>query len=299
MNRSRTCTNPTTSSFDPRTTGNRECGASPAIRAAAEIGSEASRNTTSVRGTSTSRSCRSPAANTSSISLRSSGVSDSWEATKPRSSCSLMLSREVFGSPPSNRTTTSVHLDSSQMTGCVIRAIRFSDGATSSAVPSARCSASRLGANSPTTRVTKEIKIVTPRKPSAEATPEDMPASRNPLVASLDSVTAPNAEDSNAVTVTPICTEARKRLGLATSRATAAPRRPAVANARTWPSRSDTNASSAATNNPSKMIRASTMPTLISVVTAYRLPGTGGGTPDYSARPSASLRLCRPSGSAS
>ena len=56
-----------------------------------------------------------------------------------------------LGSPPSSRTTTLVERDSSQITGRVIRASRSSVGAASSAMPSARCSASRLGASSPRT----------------------------------------------------------------------------------------------------------------------------------------------------
>ena len=112
----------------------------------------ASRKATSVRGSITSRSWRSPAAKTSSMSLRSSLVSDSWAATRPRSSSSLMASRWLFGSPPSRRTTTSVLLDSSQMTGRNSTAIRSSSGANSIATRSGRCSASRLGASSLKTR---------------------------------------------------------------------------------------------------------------------------------------------------
>ena len=78
-------------------------------------------------------------------------------------------------------------------------------------------------------------------------------------------MTAPNALDSSAVDVTPIWTADRKRLGLETSRATAAPRRPVSASARTWLSRKETSAISAATNTPSMMISSRTMPMLSSV----------------------------------
>ena len=89
----------------------------------------ASRKATSVRGSITSRSWRSPAAKTSSMSLRSSLVSDSCAATMSRSSSSVMASPCEFGSPPSSRTTTSVLLDSSQMTGRDSVAMRSSAGA--------------------------------------------------------------------------------------------------------------------------------------------------------------------------
>jgi hypothetical protein len=94
---------------------------------------EASRKSTSVRGIITSRSWRSPAANTSSMSLRSSVVSDSCAATSPRSSSSVMLSRCSCGSSPSSRTTALVLRLSSQITGRASVAMRSRVGPTTCA----------------------------------------------------------------------------------------------------------------------------------------------------------------------
>ena len=55
------------------------------------------------------------------------------------------------------RTTRLVECDSSQITGRKNDAIRFSGGAKRVAAASVRCNASRLGASSPSTRVTNEI----------------------------------------------------------------------------------------------------------------------------------------------
>ena len=151
MNRSRTCAKPTTSSSSRPTTGNRDQLESATSLAARLAVMEASRNFTSVRGVMTSRTSRSPARKTSSISRRSSLVSDSWAATRSRSSSWLIDSPLILGSPPRRRTRTSVDFDSSQMSGRKRVAIAFSGAATSSAQPSARCSASRLGVSSPTT----------------------------------------------------------------------------------------------------------------------------------------------------
>ncbi len=96
--------------------------------------------------------------------------------------------------------------------------------------------------------------------PVADASPEPQPCRIRNFFASSDSVTAPNALDSSAVDVTPICTAARKRFGSPTSLATAAPRRPVSARPRTWLSRSETSAISAATKTPSMTIRSRTIP---------------------------------------
>ncbi len=147
-----------------------------------------------MRGTITSLTDRSPAAKTSSMSRRSSLVSDSCAATSPRSSSSLIASRPASGSPPSSRTTTSVDFDSSQMTGRKNVAIRLSGGAKKLAAASVRCSASRLGASSPSTSVTNEMSSVTPTMPMTPARPVLTPVSGSGRVfASSDSVTAPNA----------------------------------------------------------------------------------------------------------
>ena len=159
------------------------------------------------------------------------------------------------------------------MTGRKNPAMRLSGGANSLAAPSVRCRASRFGASSPTTRVTNVINKVTPTTPVAAANPSLQPWSTRKVLASSDRVTAPNALDSRAVVVTPICTAARNRFGSLTSRATIAPRRPDSARARTWPSRNETSAISVATNRPSMTISSKTMPMLISVapVTLARL----------------------------
>ena len=108
----------------------------------------------------TSRICRSPASNTSSTICRSSAPSVSDPETSSRISASVICSRCAPGSPPTSRTTTLVDADSSQMTGRASLAIRSTVGATASEIDSARCSASRLGASSPTTSDTYEMNSV-------------------------------------------------------------------------------------------------------------------------------------------
>ena len=112
---------------------------------------DASRKATSVRGVITSRTSRSPARKTSSMSRRSSLLSDSCAATRSRSSSWLIDSPLTFGSPPSRRTSTSVDFESSQMTGRESVAIVFSGAATISEKPSDRCRARRFGVSSPAT----------------------------------------------------------------------------------------------------------------------------------------------------
>ena len=60
----------------------------------------------------------------------------------------------AFGSPPSSRTTTSVDTDSSQITGRISAGEPVEGRRDRPAVASARCSAIRFGASSPTTSVT-------------------------------------------------------------------------------------------------------------------------------------------------
>ena len=91
-NRSRTCTNPTTSSSSRPATGKRDQLESATCLAARLAVIDASRKATSVRGVITSRTSRSPARNTSSISRRSSLVSDSCAATRSRSSSWVIAS---------------------------------------------------------------------------------------------------------------------------------------------------------------------------------------------------------------
>ena len=151
-NRSRTCTKPTTSSWSRPATGKRDQLESATCLAARLAVIEASRKATSVRGVMTSRTSRSPARKTSSISRRSSLLRDSCAATRSRSSSWLIDSPLCLGSPPKSRTRTLVDFDSSQMTGRESLAIALSGAATSSEKPSARCRASRFGVSSPTTR---------------------------------------------------------------------------------------------------------------------------------------------------
>ena len=133
----------------------------------------AGRNSTSVLGTSTSRICRLPASNTSLTICRSSGLSDWFPASTSRSSCSVITPRPAAGSPPSNLTTTLVDFESSQTRGRASVAIRSSSGAAMSETRSERCSASRLGASSPRTRVKKEIASVTTTTEMTDAAPAD------------------------------------------------------------------------------------------------------------------------------
>ncbi len=111
-------------------------------------------NSTSVRGSITSLRWRLPAVNTSSIRSRSSLVSSWWPTTMSLSSSVVIAARSAWGLPPRSRTTPSVDLDSTQITGRDSEASRSRKGATSSERPSARCLASRFGASSPSTRVT-------------------------------------------------------------------------------------------------------------------------------------------------
>ena len=69
------CTKPITSSYDSWYTGNREYLACSVAAMASASGMEAGRNSTSVRGTSTSRIWRLPASKTSLTMCRSSGLS--------------------------------------------------------------------------------------------------------------------------------------------------------------------------------------------------------------------------------
>ncbi len=63
-------------------------------------------------------------------------------------------------------------------------------------------------------------------------------------------VSAPTAADSTVATVIPICTAERKRFGSRASLATREPRLPSSASLRTWLSRRETMAISAAAKNP-------------------------------------------------
>ena len=142
---------PTMRSGDPSVTGYRECGAPRTSRWASPMGISAGRKSTSVRGTITSRSERSPASNTSSTMRRSSLPSVDEPTTMARISSSVTASRDSFGSPPRIRTRASVETPRNQMIGRVSVAMPETSGASASAKDSARCIASRLAVSSPTT----------------------------------------------------------------------------------------------------------------------------------------------------
>ena len=69
--------------------------------------------------------------------------------------------------------TTLVETVSSQTTGRASDAIRSSSGAASRASRGARCSAIRLGASSPSTRLTNVMHTVTTTNDSVAAQPAD------------------------------------------------------------------------------------------------------------------------------
>ena len=68
-----------------------------------------------------------------------------------RISSFVTSSRDTEGSPPKSRTTMLVETPSSQITGRAIRPVKSTSGARASAVPSARCNASRFAVSSPIT----------------------------------------------------------------------------------------------------------------------------------------------------
>ena len=111
----------------PADTGNRDQLESATCLAARLAVIDASRNVTSVRGVMTSRTSRSPARKTSSISRRSSLVSDSCAATRSRNSSWLIASPLTFGSPPSSLTRAFVDVDRTQTIGRDSVASRLSE----------------------------------------------------------------------------------------------------------------------------------------------------------------------------
>ncbi len=106
LSRSRRCTKPTTSSGEPSVTGNRECRPVPTRRAASAIVWSAGRNSTSGRGTITSRICLVPVVITSWMIFLSSTGRAVLAATRSRSSAPVMPSRPVPA--PSMRVTIRV-----------------------------------------------------------------------------------------------------------------------------------------------------------------------------------------------
>ena len=151
----------------------------------------AARNSTSVRGRSTSRICRFPASKTSPTMRRSSALSVWVPVTSSRTSCSVIAWRPCRGSAPSSRTTTLTDTDSSHTTGRAIREITSRVGAANSAIAIVRWSASRFGASSLNTRVRKVMHAVTTANASGSATSWPSPCWTIQLLSSPASVSAP------------------------------------------------------------------------------------------------------------
>ena len=104
--------------------------------------------------------------------------------------------------------------------------MRSSRGAANSAIGSGRCSASRLGASSPSTRVKNEITPVTTMNAIAVAHPAATWWPISAVFRSPTSVAAPKAPESRVATVTPIWTADRNRFGSWASLAARWPRLP-------------------------------------------------------------------------
>src|SRR5512139_2602502 len=83
---------------------------------------------------------------------------------------------------------------------------------------------------------------------------------------SSERVAPPNAAERKPASVTPTWTADRKRFGSSLSSATIRPRRLCPANVRTWLSRKDTRAISAAAKTPPMRTNRMTSPTLASVL---------------------------------
>src|SRR6266487_2419598 len=236
----------------------------------------ASRKTTSVRGTSTSRICRLPASKTSPTMCRSSWLSVCAPVTRSRSSSSVMAWRPTRGSPPSRATIRLVHLVSSQTTGRAKTAIRSSSGAASRASAVDRGSAIRLGASSPRTRLKNVMQMVTTMNATVPAQVEDRCWRISQDLRKPARVSAPYAPENKVARVTPICTAEKNRFGSWASRAARWPRLPRLASALTWPSRSETRAiSEPAKNPPMRMMMRTTMTSRTTLLIS--LPLASGG----------------------
>ena len=150
-----------------------------------------------------------------------------------------MSSRVACGSAPKIRTTRLVATLSNHTTGRTTVANRSSGRATTSPHRSARCMATRLGANSPSTNVTKVNMAVTSTTATGRAAP---PRKASGPTSGWASETAAAADARNPASVMPIWVVARNRFGSRASRASVRPLRDPRARPRIWPSRSDTNA---------------------------------------------------------
>ncbi len=169
--------------------------------------------------------------------------------------------------------------ESSQTTGRASVAIRSSSGAANSASDIDRCSAIRLGASSPSTRLTKVMQTVTIPNASGAATSLDTWCRTSQPCSSPTSVSAPKAPDTSVASVTPICTADRNRFGSDASRAAFAPRLPRLDSDRTWVSRSETSAISEAEKNPPMDTMTRTMITSRTTLLTLRSPTSSATHP--------------------
>ena len=169
-------------------------------------------------------------------------------------------------------TTALTAIDSSQTTGLASVAIRSRSGAANSASETDRCSAIRLGASSPSTRLTNVMHTVTIPNASGEATSPDTLCRISQPCSSPTSVSAPKEPATSVASVTPICTAERNRFGSDASRAAVAPRLPRLPSDRTWPSRSETSAISDAEKNPPMDTMTRTMTTSRTTLLTLRSP---------------------------
>ena len=169
LRRSRTWTNPTTSSTPSPNTGDRECGSSKMSVKALATKVSANKKLTSVRGTITSRRRVSPAVKTSLTILRSSRDRPVCVKSMPCNSSSVMAALFSSGFPPSARTTRLVRIESNQIRGRKMEAMRSIVGAEARDKASDLCKAKRLGTSSLITREIKAITKVTPIRESAFA----------------------------------------------------------------------------------------------------------------------------------
>ena len=154
------------------------------------------------------------------------------------------------GSPPSSRTTRLVDFDSSQTSGRASVDIRSSSGAANSDDPLGPLQRQPLGRELPEDQREERDAPTSPPRPRRPTRPRRDMWCLSADISRLARVAAPNAPDSRVARVTPIWTVDRNRLGSCASRAARWPRLPRLASARTWPSRSETSAISAAAKKP-------------------------------------------------
>src|SRR3954447_16891237 len=115
--------------------------------------------------------------------------------------------------------------------------------------------------------------IVTSTRATGSAAPGGRPRASKRGGRSPARVAPPKEAERKPASVTPTCTAARNRFGSSASLATDAPRRPRPAIARTWLSRSETRAISAAANMLPTRTNTTTSPMLASVPLTVWSPG--------------------------